>query len=41
VGVAQTRYITLDGDRLTLRTPPVLMGGSRQTGHVHWERALE
>ena len=41
VGVAQTRYLTLDGDRLTLRTPPVLMGGSPQTGHVTWERALE
>jgi hypothetical protein len=39
VGVAQTRYITLAGNRLTLRTPPLLMGGSTQTGHVTWERA--
>lgn len=39
VGVAQTRYITLAVNRLTLRTPPLLMGGSTQTGHVTWERA--
>jgi hypothetical protein len=39
VGVAQTRYITRAGNRLTLRTPPLLMGASMQTGHVTWERA--
>lgn len=39
VGVAQTRYFTLAGNRLTLRTPPLLMGGSTQTGRILWERA--
>jgi hypothetical protein len=41
VGVAQTRYFTLAGTQLTLRTPPLLMGGSTQTACVLWERATD
>ena len=36
VGVAQTRYITLDGNRLTLRTPT----GADGRQHADWARPL-
>ena len=39
VGVDQKRFFDLKGDRLTLRTPPLLMRGGQATGYLIWERA--
>jgi hypothetical protein len=39
VGTDQERLVDLVGDRLTLSTRPLLMGGEPQTGHLVWERA--
>ncbi len=38
VGTKQTRYFELDGDRLSLSVPPVVLGGERMTARVVWER---
>jgi Lipocalin-like domain len=34
----QVRSVKLQGDRLTLRTPPILRGGVLQTLELVWER---
>jgi len=38
VGSDQIRFFTLSGNRLTLSTPPLLMGGQQMTGVLVWER---
>jgi hypothetical protein len=38
VGVAQERLVTIDGNRLTLSTRPLLLEGRQQTAHLRWER---
>jgi hypothetical protein len=38
VGTRQRRYVALDGDRLVLDVPPVVLGGERMTARVVWER---
>ena len=38
VGTDQVRFYTIDGDRLTLRTPPERAGGTDVTYYVTWER---
>lgn len=38
VGADQTRFFELNGNRLTLRTPPLMMGGSAAIGYVVWEK---
>jgi hypothetical protein len=39
IGVDQTRYFTLTGDRLDLWTPPMRMGGADRTARLVWRRA--
>jgi hypothetical protein len=39
VGTDLVRFATLEGDRLTLTTPPVKVGGAEQHGRLVWERA--
>jgi hypothetical protein len=39
VGTAQTRYYELDGDRIALVTPPILIDGEEQVCRIVWERA--
>ena len=38
VSVDQERLVELRGNRLTLSTRPVLLGGKLQTAHLIWER---
>lgn len=38
VGTDQRRFFTLEGDRLSLRTPPELVGGTDITYVVAWKR---
>jgi hypothetical protein len=38
VGTEQTRFVSLQGDQLTLRTPPMPRGGVLQTFELVWER---
>jgi hypothetical protein len=38
VGVDQERLVELTGNRLTLSTRPILLGGVQQTAHLIWER---
>jgi hypothetical protein len=38
VGVAQERLVELSGNRLTLSTPPIVLGGIQQSAHLIWER---
>ncbi len=38
VGVDQVRFFELDGNRLTLRTPPLMIGGAEATGYLVWEK---
>lgn len=38
VGVDQIRLWALEGNRLTLSTPPLLVRGVQQTAHLVWER---
>lgn len=38
VGTDQVRFVSLQGDRLTLRTPPMPRGGVLQTFELVWER---
>jgi hypothetical protein len=37
-GVAQRRMLSFDGNRLSLSTPPISVGGIEQTHHLIWER---
>ena len=39
VGGEQVRYVRLEGDRLTLTTPPMRLGGEEATTVLVWERA--
>lgn len=38
VGAEQERLVAIEGDRLTLRTRPMLLEGAQQTAHLVWER---
>jgi len=38
VGESQERAYRLEGDRLTLSTPLMLVGGRRLSTHLVWER---
>ena len=38
VGVEQERLVEVRGDRLTLSTRPILLGGMQRTAHLIWER---
>jgi hypothetical protein len=38
VGVSQERMFTLEGSRLTLSTPLMLVGGRQLSTHLVWER---
>ena len=38
IGVDQVRYFDLQGDRLTLKTPPMLIGGAEGVSTLVWER---
>ena len=38
VGVDQERLVELRGNRLTLSTHPILLGGIQQSAHLIWER---
>lgn len=38
VGVDQERLVKLNGNRLTLSTRPILLGGIEQTARLNWER---
>ena len=38
IGTAQQRFVSLDGNRLTLRTPPERAGGADITYFIVWER---
>ena len=37
IGVDQVRILEFDGKRLSLGTPPLLVGGAQQTAHLIWE----
>jgi hypothetical protein len=39
VSVDQERLVELEGNRLTLSTRSILLGGIEQTAHLIWERA--
>ena len=38
-GVDQKRMLSIDGNRLSLSTPPIAVEGVEQTHHLIWERA--
>jgi hypothetical protein len=38
IGADQERFYEFNGNRLTLRTPPVLIQGKQRTSHLTWER---
>jgi hypothetical protein len=38
VGVDQMRFFEFDGNRLTLRTLPLMIGGAEAVGYLVWER---
>ena len=38
-GIEQERLVEVEGDRLTLSTRPILLGGRQRTAHLIWERA--
>lgn len=38
VGTDLVRTLQIDGERLTLGTPPLLVGGKIQTTELVWER---
>ncbi len=40
-GVTQERIVSLEGDRLRISTPPLLIKGKVQTAHLAWKRARE
>ena len=39
IGTSQRRFFSFDGDRLLLTTPPMLIKGQENVGHILWERA--
>ncbi len=39
VGTSQERLVTLEGNRLTLSTAPMVQAGRPQTAEIVWERA--
>ena len=39
VGTEQVRFVDLDGDALTLTTPPMVLAGVLRTGRIVWRRA--
>lgn len=39
IGSSQRRYFRLEGDRLLLTTPPMMIKGVEKVGHIRWERA--
>ena len=39
IGVDQKRELSIDGNRLSLSTPPIAVGGIEHTHHLIWERA--
>jgi len=39
IGTEQKRFFKFSGNRLTLSTPPMLMGGEQVTALIIWERA--
>ena len=41
VGTSQERTFKVSGDTLRLSTPPMLIAGVEQTGHLVWKRAKE
>ncbi len=38
VGVDQVRFFELSGNRLTLRTPPLIIRGAEAMGYLVWQR---
>jgi hypothetical protein len=38
IGVDQVRYFDLQGERLTLRTPPMVIGGIERVSRLVWEK---
>lgn len=38
IGMDQQRFFRLDGTKLYLSTPPMLVSGKQQTSHLIWER---
>lgn len=38
-GTDQERFFEFSGDRLSLHTPPMVMGGVERTAHLLWRRA--
>ncbi len=38
VGVDQVRFFEWNGNQLTLRTPPLMIGGAEATGYLVWEK---
>jgi hypothetical protein len=38
VGTDQRRFFSLSGNRLTLRTPPIVRGGQSSTFEMVWDR---
>ena len=40
VGTDQLRFIEIEGDRLVLTSPPLLVAGKTQTAYLVWERAV-
>jgi hypothetical protein len=41
VGTSQERTFKISDDTLSLTTPPLLIEGKQQTGHLVWQRARE
>ena len=39
IGVDQKRMLSIDGNQLSLSTPPIAVAGVEQTHHLIWERA--
>ena len=37
VGIEQERLVEIEGNRLTLSTRPILLGGVQRTAHLIWE----
>lgn len=40
IGTTQERFCEINGDRLTLSTPPLLAGGSTHRHYLVWERVI-
>ncbi len=38
IGSNQVRHYDFNGDRMTLSTPPMLVGGKKRVGKLIWER---